>query len=119
MAHPWGTALSSEQLTDRDLGYDEWARMESLENLSRWFANNFYFGCESEDKTMSFAFNNHLGVRLKPTLGSDIGHWDVAVMADVLHEGYELVERGVPVGGTSSGLAVMGEYIYSAEADGD
>jgi cyanophycinase-like exopeptidase len=27
------------------------------------------------------------------------------------------VARGVPIGGTSSGLAIMGEYIYSAEAD--
>ncbi len=29
-----------------------------------------------------------------------------------------LCARGVPVGGTSSGLEVMGEYLYSAEADG-
>lgn len=29
----------------------------------------------------------------------------------------ELAARGVPVGGTSSGLAVMGQYVYSAEAD--
>ncbi len=31
----------------------------------------------------------------------------------------DLVASGVPVGGTSSGLAVMGEDVYSAEADGE
>jgi cyanophycinase len=42
--------------------------------------------------------------------------WRATPIVDAIHE---LVERGVPVGGTSSGLAVMGEYIYSAEADAD
>jgi cyanophycinase len=29
----------------------------------------------------------------------------------------EAIRRGVPVGGTSAGLAVMGEYVYSAQGD--
>ena len=29
----------------------------------------------------------------------------------------EAVKRGIPIGGTSAGLAVLGEYIYSAEGD--
>jgi cyanophycinase len=29
----------------------------------------------------------------------------------------QLIEKGVPVGGTSAGLAVLGEYIYTAEHD--
>jgi cyanophycinase len=29
----------------------------------------------------------------------------------------EAIGRGVPIGGTSAGLAVLGEYIYSAQAD--
>jgi cyanophycinase len=29
----------------------------------------------------------------------------------------EAIRRGVPIGGTSAGLAVMGEYAYSAQAD--
>jgi cyanophycinase len=43
-----------------------------------------------------------------------VAFWRGTPVEDALHE---LVARGVPVGGTSSGLAVMGEYIYSAEAD--
>jgi cyanophycinase len=43
-----------------------------------------------------------------------VAFWHGTPVEDAIHE---LVARGVPVGGTSSGLAVMGEYIYSAEAD--
>lgn len=35
----------------------------------------------------------------------------------VLDEIQAAVARGVPVGGTSSGLSVMGEYVYTAEGD--
>ena len=42
------------------------------------------------------------------------GFWHGTPVEDAIHE---LIERGVPVGGTSAGLAVMGEYLYSAEAD--
>lgn len=29
----------------------------------------------------------------------------------------EAIQRGVPIGGTSAGLAVMGEYVYTAQSD--
>jgi cyanophycinase len=29
----------------------------------------------------------------------------------------EAIHRGVPIGGTSAGLAILGEYVYSAQAD--
>lgn len=29
----------------------------------------------------------------------------------------DAIQRGVPIGGTSAGLAVLGEYVYSAQAD--
>ncbi len=38
------------------------------------------------------------------------GTWVEAQLRDA-------VKRGVPIGGTSAGLAVLGEYIYSAEGD--
>ena len=40
--------------------------------------------------------------------------WQGTPVADAIHEA---VARGVPIGGTSSGLAVMGEYTYTSEAD--
>lgn len=41
--------------------------------------------------------------------------WRRTPLADAIQE---LADRGVPIGGTSSGLAVMGQFIYSAETDG-
>jgi cyanophycinase len=40
--------------------------------------------------------------------------WKQAAVGEALREA---VERGVPVGGTSAGLAVMGEYVFTAEKD--
>jgi hypothetical protein len=44
------------------------------------------------------AFNtkaNPFGARFNAMFGSDISHWDVPVMADVLGEVYEMVEHGL------------------------
>jgi cyanophycinase len=40
--------------------------------------------------------------------------WNHSPLGDALRVA---VQRGVPIGGTSAGLAVMGEYIFSAEHD--
>ena len=45
------------------------------------------------------ARRNPGGVRLGALFGSDIGHWDVPLMEDVLGEVYEPVEKdGLPTG---------------------
>jgi predicted TIM-barrel fold metal-dependent hydrolase len=57
--------------------------------------DRFYFGCEADDTTISWAFAERVnpgGARLQPILGSDLGHWDVSDMTGVLPEAYELVE---------------------------
>ncbi|MBV8056252.1 MAG: amidohydrolase, partial [Deltaproteobacteria bacterium] len=58
----------------------------------------FYFGCEADDPTNAWAFNrkaNPFGARLGAVFGSDIGHFDVPDMTQVLPEAYELVEDGL------------------------
>lgn len=62
------------------------------------FSKNFYFGCEADDKMNAVAFNRKnipFGSQLNALFGSDIGHFDVANMAGVLSEAYELVEEGL------------------------
>jgi predicted TIM-barrel fold metal-dependent hydrolase len=76
---------------------DEWARcqIERREDIKDLFVPNFYFGCETDDRLNALAFNskmNPFGARLKAVLSSDIGHWDVPDMREVLEEAYELVE---------------------------
>jgi predicted TIM-barrel fold metal-dependent hydrolase len=65
-------------------------------DLARMF-DRFFFGCEADEGTVGWAFAadvNPLGAVLQPVLGSDIGHWDVPDMRDVVPEAYELVEVG-------------------------
>jgi predicted TIM-barrel fold metal-dependent hydrolase len=60
--------------------------------------DRFYFGCEADDPMTAWAFAasvNPCGATLRPILGSDLGHWDVAEGRMVLGEAYELVERGL------------------------
>ena len=68
--------------------------IERVEDFRKLFGN-FYFGCEADDRMNVWAFNdrvNPLGTRINALFSSDIGHFDVPDMAEVLAEAYELVE---------------------------
>lgn len=72
--------------------------VKRAEDIRALFVNNFYFGCEADDRMNAWAFNrrgNPFGARLQALFGSDIGHFDVQNMADVVPEAYELVEDGL------------------------
>jgi predicted TIM-barrel fold metal-dependent hydrolase len=79
-------------------GLDEFARAgASLPEHVRDAFERFFFGCEADDALVATAFDAArlpLGARLRPLLGSDIGHWDVPDARRVLPEAFELVERG-------------------------
>lgn len=69
--------------------------IERAEDIADLFAKTLYFGCEADDVMTRLAFDSKMlpfGTRLKPIFGSDIGHWDVPDMREVLGEAYELVE---------------------------
>ena len=73
-------------------------RIERREDLRDLFVPRFYFGCEADDPINAWAFDrrvNPCGARLNALFGSDIGHFDVPDMTDVLPEAYELVEHGL------------------------
>ena len=62
------------------------------------FVTPFYFGCEADDPSNVWAFNaraNPLGARLNAIFSSDIGHFDVPDMTEVVPEAYEMVEDGL------------------------
>ena len=87
---------SQLELTERDLDSDDFARVhiDGPDDIRRLFTENFYFGCEADDPMTSIAFNEKMGLQLKPLLGSDIAHFDVVDATEVLEEAYELVEDG-------------------------
>ena len=65
-------------------------------DIYKRFIPNFYFGCEADDRMAATAFNprlNHFDARLKAMFGSDVGHFDVPDMTQVLAEAFDLVEH--------------------------
>jgi predicted TIM-barrel fold metal-dependent hydrolase len=77
---------------------DEFAAcgIDRAEDIADLFAKNFFFGCEADDPLTSMAFNtkvNPFGSRLQAMFGSDLAHWDVPDMSEVLEEAWEMVEH--------------------------
>jgi predicted TIM-barrel fold metal-dependent hydrolase len=72
--------------------------VERPEDIRDRFVPRFYFGCEADDPVNAWAFHrgaNPLGARLNALFSSDIGHFDVPDMAEVVPEAWELVEHGL------------------------
>ncbi len=64
----------------------------------RTLFDNFYFGCEADDRMNVWAFNdrvNPLNTKINALFSSDIGHFDVPDMSKVLEEAYGLVGQGL------------------------
>jgi predicted TIM-barrel fold metal-dependent hydrolase len=77
---------------------DDFARcgITGPEDIRDLFVDHFYFGSETDDPITAWAFRGEVnpgGVRLRAMMGSDIGHFDVVDMTNVLVEAYSLVER--------------------------
>ena len=77
---------------------DDWRHvpMESIEEMGELFTEPFYFGCEADDPMNAWAFDsrvNPLEAKLKAVFSSDIGHWDVPDMREVVEEAYEMLEH--------------------------
>jgi predicted TIM-barrel fold metal-dependent hydrolase len=82
-----------------DIVEDDFARcgIERAEDIRDLFAARFYFGCEADDPSVKFAFDrsfNPFDTQLNAVFSSDIGHWDVPDMRNVIREAYEHVEHG-------------------------
>jgi hypothetical protein len=97
--------ISREQMAERWKPHpedptDSFARLDvkTKDEFRKLFAERFYFGCEGDDPVMPSAFDakkNPGRLRLHATFGSDIGHWDVPLMSEVMQEVYEPVEKGL------------------------
>jgi predicted TIM-barrel fold metal-dependent hydrolase len=77
---------------------DEFAAcgIERAEDIYDLFVPRYFFGCEADDPTTAFAFDakaTPFGARMNAMFGSDISHWDVPDMSEVLGEAWEMVEH--------------------------
>jgi predicted TIM-barrel fold metal-dependent hydrolase len=94
------TTPGLQQNRPEDAELDEFAPLgiQSAEEIPGLFVPHFFFGCEADDPMNAVAFQSGLwphGARLAAFYGSDIGHFDVPDMRDVLAEAYQNVERGL------------------------
>jgi hypothetical protein len=89
--------VSLEDLTEREHNIDDFAAagVDSIEALRSQFADQLYFGCEADDVMTAWAFDKHGNHCLKPVFSSDVGHFDVVDMSEVLEEAHELLEDGL------------------------
>lgn len=82
---------------EHELTIDEWAEsgIKAADDIVAMFRDRFYFGCEADDPMNALAYQRQLvpeGLRLRALFASDIGHWDVRDITEVLPEAYELIE---------------------------
>lgn len=73
------------------------AGIERVEDIKARWIDSFFFGSESDDRTVAHAFNdkaNPLGVKVNAIYSSDVGHWDVPDLTEVLADSFALVEQG-------------------------
>ncbi len=90
---PMGESFEADEMID------EWRAIgiERAEDIRDRFVPSFFFGCEADDPMNAMAFDtrlNSFGARLQAIFSSDIGHWDVPDISEVLEEAYELCADG-------------------------
>lgn len=79
---------------------DDFARVHPRDaaELISLFVPRFYIGCEADDHSVAWAFDSAVnpgGSQIRAMFGSDVGHWDVTDVGDVVVEAWELVEEGL------------------------
>lgn len=82
-----------------EYGSDDFAEsgITGPDDIVTIFTRQLAFGCEADDAMNALAFDTALlpsGARLRAMFASDIGHWDVPDVREVLPEAWELVESG-------------------------
>ena len=81
----------------KDIFHDfEAASITSSKEIISQIDRSYWFGCEADDPLVRLAFDGALpeGATLNAIFSSDVGHWDVPVMAEVLPEVWEQVDNG-------------------------
>ena len=89
-------AKEEDSLTGGVKALDDYAACE-ITKKQDWidlFVTPYFFGCEADDRMNAVAFSkfNPFGAKIQAIYSSDIGHFDVPDMLQVLPEAWELVE---------------------------
>lgn len=93
----WGSLMAALLDTPDVVNDFEAAGIEKPDDIVRQITRQCFFGCEADDPLAGLAFDRRRlpsGAALSPLFSSDIGHWDVAHMNEVLPEAHEHLEHG-------------------------
>jgi hypothetical protein len=90
-----GTLLHQYERETRHINDFGAAGCTTKQEVAEKFSRNFYFGCEADDPMTMLAFDKRMGKPLHAVFSSDISHWDVPEVTDVLPEAFELVEHNM------------------------
>src|SRR5262249_43946409 len=87
---------SVEELARPEFITDDFAAagIDSKQDICKLFSDNFYFGCEADDRTTLWAFDSRMGFRPRPVFSSDLTHFEVPDFAEVILEAFEMMEKG-------------------------
>ena len=97
LAPSWGETMKRMLSTPDVVDDFAAAGVKSTDDIVRQITRQCFFGCEADDPLAGIAFDTGRlpgGRPLQPMFSSDIGHWDVAHMHEVLPEAWEHVEHG-------------------------
>jgi predicted TIM-barrel fold metal-dependent hydrolase len=89
--------LSDVDELQQDIDQFAESLIQSADEIIELFSTRFFYGCEADDPMNALAFASHLnpgGATLPAIFSSDVGHWDVRDMREVVPEAFELVEHG-------------------------
>lgn len=92
-----GEALRRGTSTPDVVNDFEAAGIGRAEDIVEQITRQCFFGCEADDPLASLAFDTKRlpgATPLSPVFSSDVGHWDVSHMHEVLPEAYEHIEKG-------------------------
>jgi len=87
--------LSEPDEDPADIDEFKLAGVDTAVEIKEIFSERYFFGCEADDPMNASAFDtrkNPHNTRLRALFSSDIGHWDVPDMTEVVVEAHELVE---------------------------
>jgi predicted TIM-barrel fold metal-dependent hydrolase len=93
----WGAIFSQSSQTPEVVNDFAAAGIKHTEDIVQQMTTNCFFGCEADDRLAGIAFDTHRlpgDKPMRPIFSSDIGHWDVAHMHEVLPEAHEHLEHG-------------------------
>jgi len=93
----WGSIFAKSSNTPDVVNDFAAAGIKHKDDIIRQMTTNCFFGCEADDRLAGVAFDTNRLPGDKPLraiFSSDIGHWDVAHMLEVLPEAHEHLEYG-------------------------